>query len=81
MTITFNEIFYVVIIPDPYINIIGPSILGNYCPGDTITLIADTYSSNVTWGGPFISNWNDSVNTILYMTNQIFMATVDTVTP
>jgi len=73
--------FYVVLIPDPYINIISPSILGNYCPGDTAHLIADTYSSNISWSGPFIDNWIDSISTILYMTNQLFYATVDTVTP
>ena len=73
--------FYVEIIPSPYVNILGPSVYGNYCPGDTVILIADTYSSTISWTGPFINNWVDSVSAILYTTSQNFTVSVDTVTP
>lgn len=74
--------FYVVVVPDPYVNIIGPTIYGNYCPGDTLNIIVQTSDTTVTWSSPYIvTNWTDSVYAVLSLVNQIFTAYVDTITP
>ncbi len=56
--------FYVTKVPNPYINILGPS--GPQCPGDTVTLIAVTYADTVIWTGMnIINDYGDSVDVLV----------------
>jgi gliding motility-associated-like protein len=73
--------FYVSITPDPYINLIGPAIYGNYCPGDTVSVYIVTNDSTVTWTGPYFSLSADTIFTVLNLMNQVFTVYVDTITP
>lgn len=75
--------FFVVIVPDPYINIIGPSVIyGNYCPGDTLVISVQTTDTTVAWSSPWITaNWGDSIATVLGLSSLNFTVYADTITP
>ncbi len=74
--------FYVVNVPNPFVNIIEPVIFGNYCPGDTVPIFAQSSDTLVGWQpGAQLLNTAVPFEIILGFETQQILVSVDTITP
>ncbi len=74
---------YVSIVPNPFLSITGPATLvGNYCPGDSLGLVVTTYADTLFWtGGVTTVNFTDTVYVTVGLGATTYSFGIDTVTP